>query len=238
MTRAPAPSQAMDPPPQLMQVSAYREVGNVTEMMSPPRAAGKGTKGTAFYVDIDTHKVVVAPYHLLALLRPSGGPAQVYLAGCAPLQDGMPCIQWSEETQVLGADPAEDVLFLAAPPELRNTPELRLAGNVSMGSRLHGSGYADGKTSLKEFSGDLAFSGSVTEMTDETGQPWRWSAQQVYWVRGEGVEPGDSGSPALTTGGLVAGEVVAAGGPWIVVIPATAIRQAWLERTSTSSLMS
>ncbi|MDA8334483.1 MAG: hypothetical protein M0Z41_05705 [Peptococcaceae bacterium] len=214
-----------DPVPQVMQVYVM-SAGPSTGGSGNAAAAQDGveSQGTAFYLDAGGQKVIVAPYHAWAMAGASPSSGQVYLAGQVKgtPADGAKWTWWSEQARVLGADPAADVVFLAVPPQLKDVDALVPAGSMAVGRRLHGSGYAGGMIRPNRFDGDITYFGSETE---SAAGGWQLNFQG-YGLQGGGVEPGDSGSPALTADGRVAGEVVAAGNGWILVVPSTTIEQA------------
>lgn len=223
-----------NPVPQVMQVYVMSSGssnassgggGNVTAAQSP---GGLESQGTAFYLDAAGQKVIVAPYHAWVMAGASINSAQVYLAGQVWENAGSGSsggwTWWSEQAQVLGADPVHDTVLLAVPSELKGVAPLEMANSVSVGAQLHGSGYAGGQMQPNTFSGDISYSGPETEVAG-AGSGWQLNFQG-YGLKGNGVEPGDSGSPALTSDGRVAGEVVASGKGWILVVPSTAIEQA------------
>jgi len=183
-------------------------------------------QGTAFCLAARGRRVVVAPYHAWVMAGASVESAQAYLAG--EVQDaavgGAPrWTWWIERARVLSADPAHDVVFLAVPPELKDVAGLAPADGVVVGEQLYGSGYAGGMISPNAFSGTVTYCGPETEATGTDGG---WTLNfSGYGLSGSGVEAGDSGSPALTADGRVAGEVVAAGNGWILVVPARAIER-------------
>jgi len=237
---AAAPGQGADPVPQVMQVYVMSSgpsgqagaSGNVAAAQTP---GGLESQGTAFYLEAGGEKVVVAPYHAWVLAGASLDSAQVYLAGqvkdaVAPENQwqsgGLPYkwTWWSEQARVLGSDPADDVVFLAVPQALKDVNALELAGSVFVGDQLHGTGYAGGMIQPNGFSGNITYFGTETEVAGTTSG-WQLNFQG-YGMQGNGVKPGDSGSPALTADGRVAGEVVAAGNGWILVVPSTSIKQA------------
>jgi len=218
----PAAGSAADPVPQVMQVYVMAPGGSTPDGGNAA-AAGEGveSQGTAFYLDAGGQRVIVAPYHAWVLAGATIAGGQVYLAGQAKGPDGA-WTRWAEPARVLGADTAEDLVFLAPVDELKAVEPLAAAGAVNVGDRLHGSGYEGGMTEPNGFAGQVAYCGPETELA---GTGWRLDFQG-YGLQGGGVEPGDSGSPALTADGRVAGEVVAAGNGWILVVPVAAIEEA------------